>query len=230
MQIRQGNILQSLKSIQRFLDDHSAELAGIAETGARRKLDDLVTKLSGTAVVQSGSRLAARSATRKLRVLTQALLDHHMAPIARIAKAELPPTPALAPLGMPKARETNERLVALARAMAGEAAKFRDTFIHAGLPEDFIEQLRAAADALAVFLGERKQYEADRGAATKTIITTLAEARKVVDVLDSFVKTRAQHDASLRAAWKIVKRLPRTAVITKPAATTTPALTAGGAG
>lgn len=209
MEIRQGNILQSLKAVQRFLDDHSAELAGIAETGARKKLDDLVTKVSGTAVVQTGSHLAAKSATRKLRVLTKALLEYHMAPIARIAKAELPPTPEIAPLGMPKSRETRERLVAKARAMVSEARKFEPTFIEAGLPKDFIAELQAAADALGAFLGERRQYEADRGSATGMLAERLAEARKVVDVLDSFVTTRAKDDPSIRSAWKIVKRLPQ---------------------
>lgn len=227
MEIRQGNILQSLKAVQRFLDDHSAQLAGIAETGARKKLDDLVITVSGTAVVQTGSHLAAKSATRKLRVLTKALIDYHMAPIARIAKAELPPTPEIEHLGMPKSRETRERLVAKARGMAAEARKFEAAFIEAGLPADFIAQLEAAANALGAFLGEREQYEADRGSATDMLAERLAEARKVVDILDSFVTTRAKDDPSIRSAWKIVKRLPRIASVSKPQESSAPAAAGG---
>lgn len=238
MELRQGQMLLTLKEIQSFLDSHAAQLGGLAETGARKKLDQSIAALTSLATAQSGNSFAEQSATQRQRGLTRALVVDHMEPIAVIAAADLPPTPEIAPLAMPKKSMTGERLVARARGMAVEAAKFEATFVQAGLPQDFVKQLLDAADALAGAVTERKQYRADRGAATKGMPQGLIAANKVVRVLDRFVKKTAREDAQLLAAWKIVKRNPRrrgqkatpaTTAATEVAATpvTTPTSTGG---
>jgi hypothetical protein len=225
--ITQSNLLQSLKEVQKFLDEHGPRLGVVNQTGARKKLDDAVVEITQIAAVQAGAGMAARSATRTLLGLTASLVNHHMKPIARIAAAELPPVPELAPLSLPKENQTGERLVALARGMAAEAAKYESTFVHAGLPLDFIKQLDAAADALAAAVGYRKQRLGERGGATEMLDVQLKAARKVVKVLDAFVKTAGKDDVSLLASWKIVKRL-RQPSTKAPAATAIPAAPASG--
>src|SRR5437764_3417760 len=101
MQRRQGRRLEALRAIQRFLDVHAASLAHVSETGVRRKLDDTIAQLAHHVATQAGSELSGQGSTQKKRAVRRALLRDHVAPIARIAAAELTMTPELAPLRMP---------------------------------------------------------------------------------------------------------------------------------
>ena len=182
MQTTQGSVLESLQAVQTFLTDNADRLAGVVKTGARQKLDEAIAELTTHAEEQQGSHLAAQGNTQEKRNLQLVLRRDHMAPIARIARAELPPTPAVEPLKMPKGRPTVARLAALADGMANAAAPFADTFISAGLPTDFIAQLRAATTALAA-VAERNQNRGKRGGATTglkqkpTLIASWGHAR-----------------------------------------------------
>jgi hypothetical protein len=117
--------------------------------------------------------------------------------------------------------QTGERLAAKARGMATEAEKYEGAFVTAGLPGDFIKQLRDAADALTSLISQRKQSAAERGAATKLLRAELREAKKVVLVLDGFVKTAAKDNPKLLVTWKILKRLRRQTVTPPEAPVTT---------
>jgi alkanesulfonate monooxygenase SsuD/methylene tetrahydromethanopterin reductase-like flavin-dependent oxidoreductase (luciferase family) len=64
-----------------------------------------------------------------------------MAPVARIARADLPNTPEFRPLRMPRGRITPEKLAAAGSGMAQAAARYTDTFVAAGLSPDFVAQL-----------------------------------------------------------------------------------------
>ena len=56
------------------------------------------------------------------------------------------------------------------------------------MPDDFVQQLGAAADAMLNALSERAQSRGKRGGATKGLGTKLAHGRRLVQVLDAFVK------------------------------------------
>lgn len=207
MRTRQGSVFQSLRSVRAFLTANAAALGAIPGSGARKRLDDIVVALDGHAGAQSGTNLAAQSATQKHHVLRRALLHDHMAPIARIAASELPDSPELAPLRMPKGRPSAERLRALAYGMADAATPFADTFKNAGLADDFLVQLTAAADAMLGSVGDRRQSRVARAAATEGITVLLSAGRKVVHVLDAMVKRALKNDSSLLAAWNSAKRV-----------------------
>ena len=124
MQTAQGNMLQSLRAVHAFLDENAAKLTGVVNTGARQKLDDAIAQLSTHASDQTGHYLAAQGATQKKAALRAALLRDHMAPIARIAAAELPASPEIEPLKMPRGRPATETLASLAYGMAQAATPF----------------------------------------------------------------------------------------------------------
>src|SRR5262245_15140110 len=65
MQITQGNVLQSLRGVQAFLDTNADQLPGLKESGARVRLDALVEELGSHAAAQTGTVLAAKGATQK---------------------------------------------------------------------------------------------------------------------------------------------------------------------
>jgi hypothetical protein len=220
MQTEQGNMLQSLRSVKEFLERNKDKLAGVVHTGARERLDAAIAALEGHATSQSGSALAAQGATQTQRALRAALLRDHMAPISGIAHADLPHTPALKPLRMPRGKPTPERLATAARGMAEAAAAHAELFVAAGLSTDFIAQLNQATDAMLASLNDRVQSQGTRKTATSALKSKLSAGRKIVRVLDTFVKKALVDDPHLLDGWKLVKRVAKTRANT---ATTTAA-------
>jgi hypothetical protein len=210
MQTSQGTMLQSLRAVQAFLDTNAEPLAAVVKTGTRQQLDDAIAALSAHASGQTGSNLAAQGHTLNHRALRQALLRDHMAPISRIARADLPATPALEPLKMPRGKPTAARLAAAAEGMAEAAAPFTSVFVAAGLPLDFVAQLNAASAAMLGSLTDRTQNRGARGTATQGLRQKLSAGRRIVHVLDAFVKSALQDNQPLLAGWNVVKRVPKT--------------------
>ena len=209
MQITQASVLRSLRAIQAFLDGNAASLGAIAQSGTRKRLDEIIAELSGHVSEQGRSVLASQGATRKQRELRETLLRDHMAPVARIAVADLPKTAELEPFRMPDGRPKAERLVQLAHAMADQAASHENVFVTAGLPVDFAAQLHGAADNLLASVNDRIESRGKHGGATDGLKTKITAARKVVRVLDSFVKSALKKDAALLGTWKRIKRVER---------------------
>jgi hypothetical protein len=209
MQTVQGPVLQSLRAVESFLDTHADKLVDVQKTGARRRLAELIAQLTGHLSDQWGSQLEGKGATQKHRSLRRVLIREHMAPIARIARAELPPVPEVEPLRMPKGKPTAERLGQLAYGMAKAAAPFAADFTHAGMPEDFIKQLTDAADEMLNALTDRTKSKGRRGGATRGLKSGLTAGRRVVHVLDSFVSAALKNDPALLREWNLIKRVPK---------------------
>lgn len=230
MQTRQGSMLQSLRNVETFLDQHADVLGGVVQSGTRQKLAEAIAALSTHVSAQSGSSLASRGATQRHYAQRQALIRDHMAPVARIAAADLPHTPELAPLRMPAHNAPAEKLAAAAYGMAGAAKPFASVFTAAGLSADFVEQLAAAADAMTASLDERAQSRSARSGATTGLKARLSAGRRIVHVLDAFVRTALKDDPALLSAWNTVKRVrvipPTPTLVTNPSApAVTPAST-----
>jgi len=211
MRTTQGSMLASLRAAKAFLDTNAAALGGVVDTGARKRLDDAIATLTDHVATQTGSNLAAQGATQRHYSLRQILLRDHMLPIARIARADLPVSPAIEPLRMPKGKPTAERLAAAAYGMAKAAEPYASVFVAAGMSDDFIKQLTDAADALLSSLGDRTENRGARAGATAGLKARLTEGRRIVGVLDAFVKTALRDNPALLANWKIVKHVQKTA-------------------
>ena len=63
MQTSQGNMLDSLKAAQHFLDEHATKLGDVATGAARKYLDDVITELAAHVADQSCGDLAALGLT-----------------------------------------------------------------------------------------------------------------------------------------------------------------------
>jgi hypothetical protein len=211
MQTRQGAVLESLRGVEKFLDENAERLADVVDTGARRKLDEILADLETHATDQVADNLGAQGSMKTTRMLQRRLRRWHMRPIARIARSDLPATSAVEPLKMPKGKPTAERLVAYAEGMAQAAAPFADTFISAGLPSDFIARLKAATNELRTAVNARLQHRGRQVGATTGLKEKLSSARKLVHVLDVFVETALEGDEPLLAGWNMVKRVRRIA-------------------
>jgi hypothetical protein len=211
MQTRQGNMLQSLESVQAFFKENAGKLAGVVNTGTMQRLADAIADLAAHVTTQSGSTIAERSATTRVRVLRQALIRDHMGHIAQIAASDSPTTAGIEELHLPKQRLAVRRLAAAAQGMAQQAAPHAAVFVAAGLPQDFIARLNDATDAMLAAVEARLQSRGKRKSGTKGLTEQLAAGRKIVRVLDRFVVTALQDDPGLLAHWKLVKRVRKTA-------------------
>lgn len=214
MQTKQGNMLQSLRNVEVFLDENATQLAGVVQSDVRQRLTDAITSLEIHVSAQAEGTFGSKGATRKHKALRRALIRDHMTPIARIAAADLPDAPELHPLRLPASGISVQRLAAAAHGMADTAQKYADVFTRATLPADFAAQLSAAADAMIASIGDRTKNVLVRRGATEGLKNTLAGGRRIVGVLDALVRSRLQDQPSLLAAWESAKRvtqLPRRA-------------------
>lgn len=209
---RQGNVMESLRAVQDFLDTNADRLGNIGTSGARLRLDETIALLSTHIADQSGEHLTAMGLTRQQFARRKTLLRDHMAPVARIARAELPVTPELAPLRMPRGSPGVQRLDALARGMAQAAEPFADVFIAFGRAPDFVARLNAAAERMLDAGSERRLARASGAGATVGLKQFLTRGRKIVHVLDALVTTQLQGDEPLLAHWNSIKRVKRVAV------------------
>jgi hypothetical protein len=219
----QAPMLQSLRAVERFLDIHAPLLGNVPETGARQDLADMVTQLAAHVATQSASAINAQSSTQRQRELRDEVVNGHMAPIARIAASKLPNTPALKPLRMPKGEPGVEKLAAHARGMGEAASQHAAVFVAAGLPVDFVAQLNATVDAMLGAVQSRTQSKGALTGATSGLKITLAQARKVVGVLDVFVKRALKDNPSLLANWNTVQRVQLTGTARTASETEEPA-------
>ena len=223
MQTTQGNMLVSLHAVETFLDDNAAALVGVINTGARQKLTGAIVDLSTYASDQTGGALISQSSTQGKQSLRLALMRDHMAPIARIAQAELPLTPQVAPLRMPRGRPTIPKLVSAAEGMAKAAAPYAGVFVDNGRSIDFIGQLNAAAGTLLASVSDHANIQGKRKTATKGLKAKLTAGRKIVHILDTYVKSTLKDDPILLAGWNTVKRVQRTGTRTAATPTAAPA-------
>jgi hypothetical protein len=202
----QGNRLSSLRAAQQFIAEHAERLPQVADSGARHRLDELVGELDGFVTEQAGNTIQAQGATRKLHALRQVLLRDHMAPIVSIARAELAGTPELVSIRrLPRGTPSVEKLAAAAEGMAREADLHAAVFIRAGLPHDFVMRLTAAAEAVVDAASQRTLRRGRASGATVGLKGRLAAGRRVVDVLDTFVRTATHDDPALLAHWRSVR-------------------------
>jgi hypothetical protein len=210
MDNKQGSVLESIRAVQNFLDAHADQLGEMNKTGVRQQLDQVVTQLTGHVTSQKDHSLASLGATRKQRALRRVLIKEHMRPIARIATADLPPTPEVQPLTMPAGHPTAAVLIAAARGMAAAAERFATVFTGAGLPADFVAQLTTATEALEAARDQQTATRSSRAGSTDVLAETLQRGRRIVRVLDSLVSNAVKDNAELLAAWKSAKRIRQT--------------------
>ena len=226
MKLRQGNMRSSLENVRRFLDDNQAVLGGVINPAARQKLDDSITELSSTAAAQNLFTRDMRGSFAVQRANRVALVRDHMAPIARIAKLELANTPELVKLSLPVKRVSVQQLATLADGMAQAARPYAQLFIDAGRKPDFLDRLVAAADQMRLAAAEGKNGRTRIRKTTTGLTQNLSGVRKVVLMLDAFVKEAAGSDKALLDSWKSAKRVQLTRSA-RTAATSTTTITAG---
>lgn len=206
MKYRQGRVLEALRSAQEFLDRHGDTLDTINKSGARTNLDAVATELQAHAVKQDGGKRRAIGETAHQRELRLGL-RFAMRPIAEAAGARLRATPQFAALRLPSYRLRGMAMVAAAHAMADAVTPYTAIMVEAGLPADFIEQLRRAADALSESYDERRGSQSASKGATQGLTDAERRGRSTLRILDALVVPALGHDEALLTAWRAARRI-----------------------
>ena len=212
MRAIQNNMLQSLRAVEQFIDDNAAEISGVVNTGTRQRLTDVIAALETHKSDQAGHGVAVVNLVGQQYELRKQLIREHMAPIARIARADIPQAPKIAGFRMPRGVPGVEKLTADANGMAQAALPYTDLFIGAGLAPDFITQLERASAALVDTRTKRTTTSARRVGATESLKATLTAGRKVVHVLDAFIQVALKDKSGLLSDWNTVKRVQLTGI------------------
>jgi hypothetical protein len=212
-------MLTALESTRRFLDDNQAALVGVVSPATRQKLDDTIGELASTATAQDQFTRDLKGSFAVQAACRTALIRDHMAPIAKIATLELSHVPELVKLSLPRKRVTIQQLGALADGMAEAARPYAQIFVDAGRRTDFIDRLKQAADQMRAAAYDGAQGRVRIKGTTTGLTQKLSRARKVVHMLDAFVKEAVSSDKSILDSWNIAKRVR---LSTSSAHTTTP--------
>ena len=216
----QATQLQSLRAAQQFLDAHGPSIGTINSSGARRRMDELVTQVEQCLTTQEAALIAGRGETRRYQQLRQALLTLHMAPIEAIAHRELASTPEVSAVSIPRGNPSVTRLAAAARGMAQLATSHAPIFIEAGLPTDFIARLLTATDAMQASFDARSRWKSERRIATASVARHLRGGRQQLHILGRLLISDAPV-AMLLEDFRVSTRVPR-----RPRLAVTPTATA----
>lgn len=208
MKYRQGRVLEALRNVQAFLDAHVEPLAAINASGARKAVDAIAEELRAFAVAQDSEQRKAAGETQNQRALRLAL-RFAMRPIAAVARAKLREAPQLADLKLPSHKLRGESLLSAAHAMADAALPHEEVFVTAGLPADFIAQLRHAADVLAESYGSRSDSQTSSASATRGLAAAEQRARQALTILDALVVPALGTDDALLRGWRRARRIAK---------------------
>jgi hypothetical protein len=183
----QERIYNTGRRIQAFLVVNDAVLGNINKSGTRSDLDTILAALGQLGGQQVAGRVNAIGETAKQRTLRLALRLNHMQPIASVARAKLRTVPNFQAMTMPNPNIRIVSLLAHAHGMAEAAQPYAQVFIDAGLPEDFIAKLSAAADAVKTSIDTRAAARGQRSSATGTLTQLESRARLTFKALNDFV-------------------------------------------
>ncbi len=209
MNRRQGRMLLSLYAVDVFLDAHQQSLSVTTSAGIRDRFRHKLAEVELHVQTQEGSLLMAEGLTGAKDTKREALLRHHLAPIARIAKLESANHPALAAVKMPRGAPGTGKLLAHAAGMANAAQDYADVFVAAGLRPTFIQDLKDAIDDILTAVTARTEKRGARAGATQGLRASLVACNKYKAVLDAFIEREARSDQTLLENWRSVKRVAR---------------------
>ena len=225
MRIRQSVLLETARHVQGFLDENRAVI-GPNIASSRRNLDDAVARLTAMAITQTGGQIAAKGATARQRSLRTSLRVNFMKPVADVAKLKLPDVPEFHALTMPVKQLGATQLVAAAHAMADAAQVHAAVFIDVGLPDDFVAELRAAADAVTTSLDGRQKHGATASGATAGLKGQELRLRNLFRLINALVVPKLGTNVVLLAKWKATKAISRKTTVPPTPLPPTPAPTA----
>lgn len=220
MNAYQDRVAQSFRRVEGWFAANPEYVASNPQLGTQvEALKGIVSRLSDHAAAQNTKHAQSLLISRDETERRRELVAHHMAPIAKVARALNGTVPGIGVLSLPKGHVPMSEVITAALAMAEKAEIYKDVLVESGLPADFIEQLRQAAEALEASFDGRGLARASWVAATKGVGSELALGRRVVAIIDAVVTRQIRSEPAKLAEWEQLKRVTvKSAVMRTPAA------------
>jgi hypothetical protein len=206
MQSRTRDLLDCFQRVEEFLTQHPLPEAAAALGEQAATLHDVVTRLTSDFAAQVSGKNFVGVHVKSAIELRHTLYAEHLMPISRLAREVFGSTGFGEAFRMPARRASNQQLIASAQAFADAAVQQKDTFVRHGLPGDFIEQLKASADALGGARMAKKESVRVRITATKGSMEQGKRGRQAVRLLNAILQVRLRKEPELLTAWNAVRR------------------------
>ena len=208
-----NNVRQGLRVLRRTVEFLEKEITVPAASGplsahisALKTVADRIKAMVGE---QDASNRASRGATLETKRLSRKLLREFVRPLARMGKLLFPTDATLrGDLKVPKTPVSYQQMLAIAEGIATRVEVHKAKFVEAGFAEDFLEKMRATADALSAALLEKAAHISRRAGATSGLVLEFGRSREMVRMLDDMVSPLLEGTKRL-AAWRSVSRFTR---------------------
>jgi hypothetical protein len=207
MDRKSRNALESFIRVQEFLTQHPLPDAAAVLGAQATELAEVVAELTSETVDQETGIRFVQVHVESQRTLRSQLYFDHMRPISRVAREVFGATGMERAFALPKDTSVNRTLLSAARAMAEAAEKQKDVFVRHALADDFIEKLRAGADALEDASTKKTVSARIRTMATAAVKDQVRRGRKAVRLLDAILLPKLAKDPKLLAAWEGARRV-----------------------
>ena len=191
----------------------TASAMGANFTPQLQALTDAINRLTTYSAAVTSGTPSGSVATR--RALRNTLRVDHLDPIRRVARALAHTHPDIEKLvRIPAYAAGMDVQLSAARAIANDIAPYRDLFVADGLPADFLDQLNAAIQTLAVSVDDRRAQQQQQAANREGITAAIRDGRQAARHLDPLVRSalKASTDTTnapaALAAWMRAYRVP----------------------
>jgi hypothetical protein len=166
--------LVAMRTAQRFLEEHDAQLGKVNLSGTRQAFDACITRLATLAEAQGVYRAGSTNHRAEEKRL-----------LRRFSRQELQP------------------LLTVARAVAQIAEAHKQLYIDLGFAPDFLDHFRGAADALVQKVADKGSSRVSRQQTTQEIEQVVVEARRTLRVLDALVERAIDdRESPVRTGWQ----------------------------
>jgi hypothetical protein len=200
-----GSSMRRFRRVREFLTAHPEWNTSPSFARNVTELDEVLQEMSQLTQEQDAARRFGRGDTERQRALRETLWNEHMLPVAGMAREAFGIPGVASELRMPAKSADNDRLLAVARAMADAAEKQKEIFTNLGLREDFVERLRESAQALADALVARVENHRRLVESTKQLHKLAVRGRRAIRVINLVIKPQLSGNEKLLAAWESAK-------------------------
>ncbi|HEX4682413.1 MAG TPA: hypothetical protein VH277_06890 [Gemmatimonadaceae bacterium] len=154
-----------------------------------------------------------------------------MKAIAQVAKLSLADVPEIHQLTLPTKFLSGPGLVTAAHAMADAAETYASEFTKHGLPDDFVAQLRAAADEVTESAIGLNLTKANTTSATSGIRAQEQRVRTLLKMLNALIVPKLGTDVTLISKWRVARAIDhQSPIVPVPASIGSPAASAPAVG
>ena len=220
MRSRDTRAFQALRRVDDWTDAHPT-LVPVEVQPQIANLKSVTAAVAAASAAQDEGRRKESAASVSVRGIREEIRQHHLIPLAKVARQVLTETPELAAaLHVPMAKASNEALITASQAMAAIGGENEQLFVQHGLATTFVADLQQQAAALKQAIDSRGQIHSSIVGATQGLKVQLAAGRKTVHLLDVTVSRVLRKDPSELASWKNAKRVTLKGVLPKAGAVT----------